>query len=65
MDIKKTSIERKTPQPVHHNMPGCIYQVAFVYYTISRPMVQIIVIYWSPTSINSHRFSWTEYINID
>ena len=55
IDIKKTSIERKTSQPVHSNMPGCIYQVAFVYNTMSRPMVQIIVTYWSPTAISHSR----------
>ena len=54
INIKKTSIEQKTPQPWHHNMSGCIYQVVYVY-TISRPMVQITVTYWSPTAINHSR----------
>ena len=41
----------KTPRPRHHNMPGCTYQVAYVY-TISRPVVQTTVTYWSVTVIS-------------
>ena len=39
-------------------MSRCIYQVAYVY-TISSPMVQITVTYWSPTLINHNRCDYS------